>query len=243
VSATAVGLLASVAVLGAAQAASRIGGALASRRVRARLGSSPGPSISRGADIGRWIARLRRRAMGTVGADRALPELLGGVARELRAGGSMHAALVAASEGIDPAVDPSCPELARSLRRGGDLDGALTSWSAQRPGSARQLAATALALGARTGGASALVVDGVADTLRDRLAIDREVAALTSQARASAALLVVAPIVVAVLAAAADQRIASFLFGSPAGWGCIVGGVALDVVGAAWMRAIVRGAR
>ncbi len=96
-----------------------------------------------------------------------------------------------------------------------------------------------MTVAAETGGATAAVVDGVADTLRDRVALEREVAALSSQARASATLLVVAPIVVAALAAMADDRIAAFLVGSPAGWGCIVGGVLLDATGAVWMRVTV----
>ena len=60
----------------------------------------------------------------------------------------------------------------------------------------------ALALAAEAGGSVASVLDGVTDTLRDRVALDREVAALSSQARASAAVLVVAPVAFAVLAAA-----------------------------------------
>ncbi len=96
-----------------------------------------------------------------------------------------------------------------------------------------------MTVASETGGATAAVIDGVADTLRDRVALEREVAALSSQARASAVLLVVAPIVVAVLAAVADDRIASFLFGSPAGWACIVVGLLLDAVGAVWMRITV----
>jgi tight adherence protein B len=245
VSAAVVAVLASSAVLCGAVAVARSQAAVVDRRVRRRLVAPVRTAPSSGAPRSLVLvpAALRRRLVGAGGSDRALPELLGGVARELRSGASLTAALVVAADGIDPSVDPSCSELARTLRRGGDLDSALDVWSSRGPGSGRQLAATALALAARTGGASALVVDGVADTLRDRLAIAREVAALSSQARASAALLVGAPVLVAVLAAAADQRIASFLLGSPVGWACILAGVVLDLVGAAWMRAIVAGAR
>jgi tight adherence protein B len=245
VSAAVVAVLASSAVLCGAVALAQSQAAAVDRRVRRRLDAPvrAAPSSGSPRSLASVPVVLRRRLLGAGGSDRALPELLEGVARELRSGSSLTAALVVAADGIDPGVDPSCSELARSLRRGGDLDAALAVWSSRGSGPGRQLAATALALGARTGGASALVVDGVADTLRDRLAIEREVAALSSQARASAALLVGAPVLVAVLAAAADERIASFLLGSPVGWACILVGVALDLVGAAWMRAIVAGAR
>jgi tight adherence protein B len=219
---------------------------LAGRRARRRLvvhTRGVRPQAGASARLERLLLRVRSRVLHPGRADRVLPEMLGGVARELRAGATLQAALVSGAEAVDPAADPRGVELALALRRGADLDDALARWAGELPSPARQLASTALSLGAHTGGASALVVDGVADTLRDRLALDREVAALSSQARASAALLVVAPIVVAVLAASADSRIAAFLVGSPVGWACIVGGLVLDLVGAAWMRAIVASAR
>jgi len=83
------------------------------------------------------------------------------------------------------------------------------------------------------------VLDGVTETLRDRVALDREVAALSSQAKASAAVLVVAPIVFAGLAGLADPRVARTLLGEPLGWACLAGGVLLDAVGAVWMSRLV----
>ena len=108
---------------------------------------------------------------------------------------------------------------------------------------ARRLVGAAVDLGAETGGATGQVLDGVADTLRERLALEREVAALSSQARASAALLVVAPVVFAVLAAAADPRVGAVLTGQPVGWACVAAGLLLDALGALWMRRMVGGHR
>jgi tight adherence protein B len=79
----------------------------------------------------------------------------------------------------------------------------------------------------------------VTDTLRDRVALDREVAALSSQARASAAVLVVAPIVFAVLAGVADPQVAQVLLAEPLGWACVAGGAVLDGLGALWMTRLV----
>ena len=93
------------------------------------------------------------------------------------------------------------------------------------------------------GGSVAVVLDGVTDTLRDRVALDREVAALSSQARASAAVLIVAPVVFAALAAAADHRVAEVLLGQPLGWACLLGGAVLDGAGALWMSRLVGRAR
>ena len=177
--------------------------------------------------------RLARRA------DQVIPPLLDGVARELRSGSSLGAAVAVAAADVEvrhPGVDPGSSGLVDALARGVSVAVAVAGWRDALPTPARRLAGTAMTVAAETGGATAAVLDGVADTLRDRVALEREVAALSSQARASATLLVVAPIVVAVVAAVADERIAAFLLGSPAGWACIVGGVLLDAAGAVWMR-------
>nr|WP_283251116.1 type II secretion system F family protein [Rhabdothermincola salaria] len=165
------------------------------------------------------------------------------VARELRSGTTLATAVVVAAEAgasrLDRA-DPAAAVLARSVRRGTPLGAAVETWMGPTPSGARRLAGTALVLAAETGGTTAVVVDGVADTLRDRVALEREVGALSSQARASAVVLVVAPVVVAVLATSADERIAAFLLGTPLGWACVVAGLLLDAVGAAWMHLTIR---
>ncbi len=219
-------------------------------RVLARSSRADAP-VERGLVPLAWARRsLRRRAAGlrhrdprrARRADQAVPPLLEGVARELRSGASLGAAVAVAAADLDgrhPGVDPGSSDLVAALGRGVSVPVAVARWRDALPTPARRLAGTAMTVASETGGATAAVIDGVADTLRDRVALEREVAALSSQARASAVLLVVAPIVVAVLAAAADDRIASFLFGSPAGWACIVVGLLLDAVGAVWMRITV----
>lgn len=196
---------------------------------------------ARGSTVVSWWQRAsggqRRRA------DRAVPLLLESVARELRSGSSVPGALLVATRGAGRdllRIDPTITALATSLARGTSLGEAVTAWVGKEPTPARHLAGTALIVAAQTGGATAVVIDGVADTLRDRVALEREVAALSSQARASALLLVVAPVVVAVLAASADARIAAFLLGSPAGWACIFFGLLLDAAGAAWIHLTIR---
>lgn len=236
----------------------------ASRRLHAALApSAPAPSRSvsarsapsaLGAPFGagwivewargsRILSRWRRMVGGAdTRADRSVPLLLEAVARELRSGASLSAALLVAASGpdLDRGGTSSASALASALRRGVSVADAVSAWVGDDPSASRDLAGTALLVASQTGGATALVIDGVADTLRDRIALEREIAALSSQARASALLLVVAPIVVAALAAWGDPRIAGFLLGSPAGWACIVLGVLLDVVGAAWIHLTIR---
>jgi tight adherence protein B len=175
-------------------------------------------------------SRARRRA------DRALPTLLDQVTRQLRSGASLPGAVAtAASAGPDDAT----LRLSDELVAGASLAPAVEGWHQCCPTPARGLVAAALTLAGEAGGSVASVLDGVTDTLRDRIALDREVAALSSQARASAAVLVVAPVVFAGLAAAADHRVAEVLFGRPLGWACLSVGAVLDGVGALWMSRLV----
>ncbi|MEY2404355.1 MAG: tight adherence protein, partial [Acidimicrobiaceae bacterium] len=104
------------------------------------------------------------------------------------------------------------------------------------------LAAAALGLGAELGGAAARSLDGVAGTLRDRNGIRREVRALSAQARASAVVIGAAPVAFLLVVAAADPGALGFLVGSGFGLLCLGSGVALDAIGAWWMRRIVAGA-
>ncbi len=111
----------------------------------------------------------------------------------------------------------------------------IEGWVGSRPTPARMLAGTALALGAEIGGAHARSLDGAAAGLRERAELSREVQALTSQARASAAVMVLAPVGFAAYAWTADGRVARLVLTTPFGWACLLGGLGLDLAGAAWM--------
>jgi tight adherence protein B len=204
---------------------------------RRRSGGSPRPARARPvrvpAPLDRFLGGPDRRARR---ADRHLPALLDQVTRHLRSGSSLP---VAVQSSASDATDPSTGALAADLVAGAPLAGAVTRWQAVSPTPARRLAAAALVLAAEAGGSVAVVLDGVNDTLRDRVALEREVAALSSQARASAAVLVVAPVVFAALAGAVDHRVVEAVVASPLGWACLSAGVLLDGLGALWMARLV----
>jgi Flp pilus assembly protein TadB len=64
---------------------------------------------------------------------------------------------------------------------------------------------------------------------------------MASQARASAAVLVAAPAVFAIVLAAVDPRLATFLLTHPGGAACVGVGLLLDGTGLWWMQRIVDG--
>lgn len=173
-------------------------------------------------------------------ADAALPEVVDAVARGLRSGGSLRQALEEAATCAPPVMADDLGMVVRATERGVALVDALEEWVEHRPLPGVRLVVAALCLGAETGGAQARAVDGVAATLRMRLATQAEATALATQARASAALITVAPLAFCVLAAATDPRTAGFLFRTPLGLVMLGAGLALDAAGALWMARLTR---
>lgn len=174
------------------------------------------------------------------GADeRELPEALERVARHLRSGGSLTQAIGAAAPVGRSPLAASWRSMVERVPAVGVV-AALEAWALdESAGGSRRLAGAALALAASTGGSPARAVDGVAATLRARLAVADEIRALSSQARASAAVIALAPVVFGLVAGATDDRTGAF-FATPAGAVLLAGGLGLDGLGAAWMARLCR---
>lgn len=164
------------------------------------------------------------------------------VARGLRSGGSLRYALADAAGPTPEPLGGHLRDLVASVEAGAPLTAALDTWAQACPDSDVPLAAAALSLAEETGGPSAQAVDGVAATLRRRLAGRDEAVALSAQARLSAVVLVALPPAVCLLTLAGGGGPARFLLGSPAGALCLVGGLALDLLGAWWMARLTRSA-
>lgn len=181
--------------------------------------------------------RLGRHRRGRA-TEASLPDALDAMARSLRSGGSLRHALEETASATTGPLGEDLDRVARDLRDGVALGDSLERWSDERPLPGVRLAASALALGAETGGATARAVDGVAETLRTNVAITAEVRALSSQARLSALVIAVAPLGFTLLAGVSDGRTATFLLRTPIGVACLCAGLALDLAGGLWMRAL-----
>jgi Flp pilus assembly protein TadB len=99
----------------------------------------------------------------------------------------------------------------------------------------------ALCVGHQSGGLRARMVDDVATTLRPFHDARHEGAALATQAQASAAVMVVAPLVFGALLAATDAAARRFLFHAPLGALCVGVGLCLDLLAAAGMARTIIG--
>ena len=175
----------------------------------------------------------------------ALPTVLEACAGRLRAGASLTEAVTSAAG--EPtgstALDTDLGALARRIGHGQPFSTAVDEWAGSRAVPGLRLVAAALVLGAEAGGARARALDGVAATLRDRRALAAEVDALSSQARASAVVMMGAPVAFAALGLLSDPEVSAFLLRTPPGLACLLGGLALDGLAGVWMLRIARSAR
>jgi tight adherence protein B len=186
--------------------------------------------------IGGWVASGALRGRAALVIDLALPGVLEATARSLRSGTSLRIALSESTSHAPPRLRDSLAAVVVAAERGVPLVGAIDVWAKTTAGDGVRLAGAALAMSAELGGASARALDAVAATLRDRNGVRREVKALSSQARASAVVMGIAPLGFAVLAATIDPQTIHFLLRTPVGVTCLLVGVVLDGLGAAWMH-------
>ena len=206
------------------------------------LGLSPAASIFLGLVVAfglpvMLVARGTRRAQ-LVAA--SVPEALERVGAELRAGGTVPGAIAA----IANRAGPLAADMARAQSRlglGASLDGALHAWSQERRVFGVDAAAGALALSTSVGGHAADALDGLAASLRERLAVAAEARSLSAQARYSAWVIGLLPVGWFVVTTVTDPRSLQLLVASDAGRACAAIGLGLEVLGVWWMRAILRG--
>lgn len=189
-----------------------------------------GPAAALGAASGRADRLL----------EQALPEALEAMARALRSSASLRQAIEEAAATTPGRLGADLDAVATEVSNGEALAPALDRWGERRPLPGVRLAVSALGLGAETGGAHARAVDGVAATIRSRLAVGREVRALASQARMSALVITLAPLGFSAFATATDDRTADFLLRTPLGLACLSAGLLLDGVAALWMHRLSR---
>jgi len=183
------------------------------------------------------LNRVRHRRARAIAA--AVPETLEQVGAELRAGGTVTTALEAIARGVGP-LAPDATRIETRVRLGASLPDALQTWARERSAAGVEAAAGALALSSIVGGRAADALDALASSLRDRFAVAAEARALSAQGRYSAWVIGVAPVGYLACSAVVDPRSVHSLFGTAGGRICALFGIGLEVVGALWMRSIIR---
>lgn len=175
--------------------------------------------------------------------DAQLPATLERLASSLRGGGAPTTAFVAVAATTPAPLGSDLRVAAVEIEHGAPMAAAIDRW-ADAPGAspAVQLAAAALGLGVDAGGQVARSLDRVAATLRERRELQAEVRALATQARASAAVLALAPLAFTALVSTIEPGMVHFLVATPVGVLCLLAGLGLEGAGAVWMARITASA-
>jgi tight adherence protein B len=213
----------------------------AARATRARTRLRPDAQRRRWPRLDEVRGWMAARAVGSDAG--ALADAVDGLTAAMAAGVPVVDALEASARGAPRGLG-GLEGAAASIRRGVPVVAALDRWAAGRDApSGGALVAAAFAIAATTGSDPAAALAGVGTTLRERRALARQVRALATQARTSAAVIAIAPLAFSLVTAGIGGTSTRFFLGSPLGALCLAAGVGLDVVGWRWMRSITESVR
>jgi tight adherence protein B len=187
---------------------------------------------------GMLVLKLRTGRRRAAFADQ-LEDSLQLLAGSLRAGHSLLRAIDAAVQESD---SPTAEELSRVTnqnRVGRALDDSLGDTADRMASKDFAWVAQAIAIHRTVGGDLAEVLDTVAQTIRERNQIRRQVKALSAEGRMSAIVLLLLPFVVAGLLLLTNPGYLTRLTENIVGWIMIAGAAVMLTIGALWLRKIV----
>ena len=173
-----------------------------------------------------WLSRRSRHLIPDYAS------VLDAVARQVRSGSSLAAAIVDEVDGSTP-----LGAIADRLSAGGSLVETLAEFIPSDADLA--LAVQALSATAHLGGPIAATLDDAAAVLRERTAARAERRAHSAQARLSARVLTVVPVGFAAWSAVASRSTREVYISTLVGGICAFTGLALNVVGWQWMKRII----
>jgi tight adherence protein B len=180
-------------------------------------------------------AGKRRRAFGD-----QLDGTLQLIAGSLRAGYGLTQALDAVAA---EAPAPTSDEFGRVVvetRLGRDFTDSLTALARRMASDDMLWVAEAIGIQREVGGDLAEVLDTLAETIRERSQLRRQVHALSAEGRISAIILIALPILLAAAISVINPEYLGELTGSPTGRILLLISVVLMVIGIAWIRRIIR---
>jgi tight adherence protein B len=189
---------------------------------------------------GSWLALRVRRDRRRSRFEDQLADLLQLLAGSLRTGYGLLQALEMASTETE---SPTCDEIGRVMaetRMGRDLGDALGAAADRMASDDFDWAVQAMEINRSVGGDLGEVLDAVAQTIRTRATLVRQVSSLSAEGRMSAYVLLALPVVVAVLVTLTNPHYFAPFFADARGY-LMVGSMGfLMTAGSVWLRRLVR---
>lgn len=162
------------------------------------------------------------------------------MAASLRAGYSLLQAIQAMSSEADSPTKDEFSRVLNETRIGRPLNESLIEVSSRMGSEDFNWVSQAIAINREVGGNLADVLDGVAHTIRERNQLHRQVAALSSEGKLSAVILMALPFGVVAFLTIANPGYLNRLFTTTIGWIIVAVAVVMLTVGGIWLRATVK---
>ena len=200
------------------------------------LGAAAGPGLSIAV---RRLGRVRNRRASAARRDEQLADAVAALTAAVRSGMSVPQAIAYAMREAEAPVADDLARMVADIDVGVPLADAVDGWARRTGSEDAQLVAGALDLHRRSGGDLPAVLDQVALTIRERVAVGREIRALTAQARLSGWILGVLPVGFFAFLWLTSRRDIQGALATPAGLGSVLLGLALEVGAFFWIRSLL----
>ena len=218
-----------------------VAGSLAASLVGLRVAGGPGAIAAAGCVLTvPVIVRRRGRAAASRRTQDQLAEGISVLAAALRAGRSLRQAIELAGAEVDAPIGPSFERITARVELGDPMDDAIATWAEEISGADARLAAGVLRMHRRTGGALAVTLDRLAETLRNRGSAARELRSLTAQARLSANILGLLPLGFFTFLSVIAREDMVDAITAPSGATAIALGLVLQAAAYVWIRGLLR---
>jgi tight adherence protein B len=168
-----------------------------------------------------------------------LPDVLTVMASSLRAGHSFLQALDTVAKEIDEPAATEFNRVVAEIRLGRPAEDALGSMADRIGSEDFKWAVLAINIQREVGGNLAEILDTVADTIRERDKIRRDVQTLTTEGRLSAYVLIAMPFVIALYMTLVNPEYIGLLFTTGIGIALTIVASCLMIAGIFWMRKII----
>lgn len=169
-----------------------------------------------------------------------LPEFFLLVASALRSGLSFGQALDAVAQEGDSELSRQMRRAALELSLGLTPSEVLSDVAERMKSEEMKWAVVAISVQRDVGGHLSEILDSIADTVRTRAEINREVRSLSAEGRLSAIFLIAMPIVIFVILLVLRPDYVEVLWSTTPGQVMLVASFALFAVGVVWLRSLIR---
>jgi tight adherence protein B len=191
--------------------------------------------------VGFWLPVLyvkRRKAKRQVDFDMQLPDALQLIVNSLRAGFSFNKAMEVASQATTPPISTDFASVQREVSLGMSIEDAMQSMARRAQSPEFDIVVSAYLIQREVGGNLAVIMEKVADTVRQRLRMRGELNVLTAQGRISGYVVGLMPIAVFGIVIVAAPDYLDPLVKTSMGRGMLVFAVFWQMIGVMMIKSI-----